>query len=284
MLINMLHTFIPRNAQRPGAVAGMKKSELEEAMEGRRPGECIVVRVAEHKTGFTEAAKIVFDAVTEKMLKKWCGVLDSCDVDSQYAFPTLDGAKNTHMFRVISRIGEDLGHSLPTSREVRVSVELRAKTLPDAEKERVSRSMSHSESTAAKYYRANLKEDCHLAFQSVQDILKTKMNASACTAATSLTSNTMTTAAVRTSPDPGTAAAADLAHKSPVPESTSSRRKKYNKTEEDKIRVFFSKEIEEMHTPTMQRAEAFLKTHSLPGRTKKDIYDKVRNMFRYTKN
>ena len=57
MLINMLHTFIPRNAQRPGAVAGMKKSELEEAMEGRRPGECIVVRVAEHKTGFTEAAK-----------------------------------------------------------------------------------------------------------------------------------------------------------------------------------------------------------------------------------
>lgn len=51
---------------------------MEEGTEGQRPEERIVVRVAEHKTGFTEAAKIVFDNIAEKMLKKWCPVVDAC--------------------------------------------------------------------------------------------------------------------------------------------------------------------------------------------------------------
>lgn len=37
----------------------MKRSEVEEVMEAQQLGDSIVVRVAEHKTGFTEVAKIM---------------------------------------------------------------------------------------------------------------------------------------------------------------------------------------------------------------------------------
>ena len=251
----------------------MKRAEVEEAMEARQPGERIVVRVEEHKTGFAEAAKIIFDIETEKMLRKWWRVLDDCNPDSQYVFPTFDGEKNQHMFRVISRTGGDLGYALPNSREVRVSVELKAKTLPAADKERVSRSMSHSTSTAEKYYRANLKEDCHRAFQSIQDILvKSNMPSSAAQSDPKACTEVSTTVPA-TSPAPAEPAATD----------TGQRRKKYTKREEEQIRAFFKKELIDMKAPTMQKAGAFLKAHNLPGRSKKDVYDKVRNMFRYVK-
>ena len=81
------------------------------------------------------------------------------------------------MFKVISCMEGDLGYVLSNSREILVSVELaNTITLLVADKERVSPFAS----TAEKYYRANLKEDCHRAFQSILNIFgKTNMPSSA---------------------------------------------------------------------------------------------------------
>ena len=45
----------------------------------------------------------------------------------------------------MSKAADEVGHVLPTSREVRVSMELQAKSLPAGDKERLSWSLSQTE-------------------------------------------------------------------------------------------------------------------------------------------
>ena len=60
--------------------------------------------------------------------------------------------------------------SLPQRRR-RCLWNCRQKRLPAGDKKRLSRSLSHSDMTAAQYYRANTEKDCDTAFEAVQSIL-----------------------------------------------------------------------------------------------------------------
>ena len=226
----------------------MKRAELEAAFSCRQLGCRLIIGVAEHKTGFAESAKIVADAAEERMLVRWLKVLEEYTPDTVYLFPTIKGEKTQHLDRLISRATREVGHALPSSREVRVSVELQAKKLPSCDKERVSRSLSHSAPTAAQYYRANTQKDCNTAYDAVKSILEGE-------------------------PSP-------TSSPSPPKVSSPSKRKRFSEEQNAAVRKHFSVNISGKTLPSKDEIEEFIRVHQeqFPGRKAHDIYSKVRNL------
>ena len=76
------------------------------------------------------------------------------------------------MTRAVIKYAEGKGITLPNSQTVRAAVELKAKHIDAPTQEAVSRSLSHSQETVLRHYRANDKSSGHLAFETIQEIVR----------------------------------------------------------------------------------------------------------------
>ena len=241
------------NAQRPGAVAGALMSEFEEGFRARRKGDSYVtLRVKSHKTGSSESAKLILPRKILKMLAVWEEVRSKVAPDSPYLFPDFKGRQISHLIRVVATYAEARDIALPTSQVVRTTVELHTKKMAAPVQEAVSRSLSHSQATVLKHYRANDKQSGHLAYEAIQEIVSSK------------------TGDQETAEEPGTSGASPR----------KAKRRRFTQEETD-ITEHFSSQLQRKELPVTAESERFLANqppHLFPGRRAHDIYDKVRNL------
>ena len=209
------------------------------------------VRVAEHKTGQSEHAKLVLEKDIFSLLTKWMAMRKAVITQAcPYVFPNFRGERLTDFTSIVNTFASKRGFNLPTSRVVRMAVEVKATYLPPAEKQAIARSLSHSIDTAEKHYRVLDLGKTMLVYRSVGSILGVP-------------------AAV-----PSTQVPAPSKHR-------------FFSTEETVLVMEgFQTHIARKVLPTIDEAQAFPGKHVqkglFPGRKPHDIYDKIRNIIGYS--
>jgi hypothetical protein len=106
------------------------------------------------------------------MVSLWTKLLQSLHPTSTVAFPAFDGSPHpAHLERIIERAARRLGHDLPRTTAFRKELEIRNKRLEGPTKEAVSRSISHSQQTAALYYQAPSASDSIATYKAIQSLI-----------------------------------------------------------------------------------------------------------------
>lgn len=203
------------------------------------------VCVADHKTGKTERAKLVFDKDIHTLLQKWMKVREAIILpECPYVFPNFWSSKLTDLTTLISSFADKAGFTLPKPRTMRTVVEVKSTCLPAEEKQAIARSLSHSNETAERHYRALEKEKRIMAYKSVGSILGAPV----------------TTEETRVAP----------------------KRRLFSARENDLVMDGFMDQIAEKTLPTKDETKAFLAEHQpnglFIGRKPHDLYDKIRNI------
>ena len=147
----MLSLFLlfGRNGQRPGAITNM---EVEEVGRGKVEGGVLTIKVRKHKTGMSERAGI---GVTGGHLEEWMVVRQAIFPHSTLAFPSWSGNAIDNLTSKVCQLATQFGIFLPTTREARSNLEIRAaSTLDTGKQSLVARHLSHSKASAEKSYRA----------------------------------------------------------------------------------------------------------------------------------
>lgn len=235
-----------RNGQRPGAVAGMKLSEVDARRVAEVDGSRVItIKVSEHKTG---RAAISFCGETITQFDQWVVVRrklpfkDSCP----YVFPSVKGTKLT---QIVQKVAGSLNLSLPTSQRIRSNIEIRAATLDTPTQALIARHLSHSKVTAEKSYRALQATDRATAFQAVGNVMGVTPSSSS---------------------------------SSTKPSASKKGKRKFTEEEEKVLKVYFKEYIDKKTAPKKEAIMPIFSTHpEFCDRTYKDIYDKIRNFFRY---
>ena len=158
-----------------------------------------------------------------------------------------------HLTRVVTCFAEERNMSLPNAQSVRTSVELKAKHMATPVQEALSRSLSHSQATVLKHYRANDKESGHLANETIQNIVSGEKG------------------------DADEPEASGLGQASPK----KPKRKAYTQEENDIVKAYFVSYIRNKELPLKADSQRFLDgqpENLFHGRKPHDIYDKVRNL------
>ena len=242
------------NAQRPGAVTCALLSEYEEGFRAKMKGESyLTIRVRNHKTGSSQSAKLVIPRKTLKLLAVWEEVRSKVAEKSLYLFPDFKGGQLNHLTRVVTRFAEERSISLPNAQTVRTSVELKAKHMAAPVQEAVSRSLSHSQATVLKHYRANDKESGLLAYKTIQTIVSGEKG------------------------DADEPEVSELEQASPK----KPKRKAYTQEENEIVMAYFVSYIRNKELPLKAESQQFLDGQPedlFQGRKAHDIYDKVRNL------
>ena len=145
--------FLCRNGQRPGAITGMTMEEFEHGVRAT-DGSHLKVMVGDQKSK-KPAKVIVADQLLDQFLS-WVHVLRPLYVSEgcAYVFATEDGQKLSHLSRALTTLAEEFNTSLPTATSVRKAIATRGGALEAAEKTALAHAMSHTVSTADRYYRA----------------------------------------------------------------------------------------------------------------------------------
>ena len=221
----------------------MQISELEKATEEVEDGVSVVtIKVSNHKTGMTERARVGLSGQIIDHLHMWVEIVKSIHPSSPLVFPSWKGQEVIQLTQKVQKLASTLGIDLPTTREVRPNIEIRSVGLADTERSLVSRHLSHSTATAERSYRALESSKRARAFNVVGGVMGIEQPA-------------------------------------PLPVRNC---KKFTAEEEEVIREHFSEHIQSKVAPRMKEAENFLKQYAFEGRSSKDIYDKVCNMYRYS--
>ena len=159
-----------RNSQRP-AVCGLRVKEVEAAQQQHEGGVVFyTVCVEAHTTGKSERAKLVLNENMYDLLRTWMKVRNvpsSCP----YVFLNYQGDYLTQLTSIVRTFAAKNGFDLPTCQVVRSAVEVQATCCPPAEKQAIAHSLSHSNDTAEKHYRALDQGKTLLAYRSVGSIL-----------------------------------------------------------------------------------------------------------------
>lgn len=227
----------------------MLVKEYENASHHREEGrEYRIVRVKDHKTGSSERAKVTIHGDMLAIVEEWQKVRDATVPSSPLFFPNLKGGKVDHLYRHVSAVASRYGISLPQMQTVRSVVEVKATCLPAEQKAAIARTLSHSNTTAEKHYRALETSKSVLGYKSVGQILGDPVE-----------------------DGPSTS-------KSTVPRSP--QRRKYSPAQNALIVAEFGACIDAKVPPDKKQTEAFLQKHGhhFPGRVPHDIYDRVRNI------
>ena len=143
----------------------------------------------------------------------------------------------TQLTRAVQTCAATLNIDLPTTQEIRPNVEICAVGLGEHEKHLVVRHLSHGTATAKKSYRALQGTQRAQAFNVVGEVMGIER------------------------PDPSSG-----------PSTDKKKRKKFTAAEEELIGEFFSAHIEAHTPPRMSEVTDFLQSHSIEGRSAKDIY------------
>jgi hypothetical protein len=162
-----------RNSQRPSAICGLRVNEVEAARQQQEGGLVFyTICVEAHKTGKSERAKLVLNENMYDLLKAWMKVRNMIFPSScPYVFPNYKGRYLTKLTSIVRKFAAKSGFDLPTCRVLRSAVEVKATCCPPAEKQAIARSLSHSNETAEKHYRALDQGKTLLAYRSVGSIL-----------------------------------------------------------------------------------------------------------------
>lgn len=227
--------------------------KLDEAYAGKKVvkngREVVTVKVSEHKTGSSERAAISYCGETVDHFRSWLEVRAAIPQlkGSPYVFPTLNGGKYEKLTQLVQKIAmEKRRIALPTTQSMRSNIEIRASTLDTPTQALVARQLSHSKVTAEKNYRALQASDRATAFEAVGKVMGVPPTSS------------------------------------PSPIQPKHKRNKFTLEDEKVLKSFFLKYIEEKKVPKKEAIMPLFQAHpQFADRSYKDIYDKIRNFFRY---
>lgn len=225
----------------------MQRDEVERATVEELDGvKVVTIKVSRHKTGLSERAGVGVTGPVLEHLQQWLEMVKQLHPSSPLVFPNWKGEEVTQLTRAVQMCAATLNIDLPTTQEIRPNVEIRAVGLGEREKHLVARHLSHGTTTAEKSYRALQGTQRAQAFNVVGEVMGIEK------------------------PGPSSG-----------PNDDKKKRKKFTAAEEELIGEYFSTHIEARNAPRMSEVTDFLQNHSIEGRSAKDIYDKVRNMYKY---
>ena len=168
--IFLMYTFVCRNAQRPGIIAGMLVSEYELAC--RDSPEAVVILVHSHKG--SRPARVVAEGSMVSELHTWVTCLRPLFVEgeSPLLFCGQSGDPLQHISRKLSELAQSFGATIPPATSVRKAIATAGGALDAEKKTALAHSMSHSQSTADSYYRAYGEAQSLQGFQAVGNLLQ----------------------------------------------------------------------------------------------------------------
>ena len=238
MAVYILFLFC-RNGQRPGAVIGMTIDDFEEGIRfsGAGTGTILNILVRDHKVN--TSAKVVVSGLLVEHLKKWVATARGLYVPAhcQFVFANEDGEKLSHLSRSLAKLAKCFDFVLPSATSVRKAIATKGGDLSDSSKAAVANAMSHSLSTANKYYRAYGEAKNIEGYEVIGSILE-------------------------------------------VPSMSAKKRRRFTDAQTDVIKEYFSDSIHLKVIPETPQLEKFLSENreEFQGRTRADIYSKIRNI------
>ena len=158
--IALAGSLLFKNWQRPGAVVNATLAEFEEAKVVREGREVLyIMSVENHKTALEGVAKVILQPVDQARVVQYIDTVRQVqDVKSvtQNLFILTGGRAIRNMSTKLKKLGKRFGLSLPSACRVRkIGATCVAANLGDsAQAHLVTRHMSHSASTEARYYQA----------------------------------------------------------------------------------------------------------------------------------
>ena len=221
----------------------MHQNEVASATTEESDGvRVLTVKVSRHKTGMSERASVGITGPLIQHLHQWLEVVKKIHPSSPLVFPSWKGDEVTQLTRSVQTCAATFGIQLPTTQEVRPNVEICAVGLAEQERTLAAWHLSHG-TMAGKSYRALQGTLRAQAFNVVGKVMGTS----------------------KPGPSPG-----------PLPK----KRRKFTRDEEDVIEEYFQVNIESHAAPRMSEVTDFLRDHQLQGRSAKDIYNKVWNLYK----
>ena len=234
------------NAQRPGAVINLTLEEAEEAKSSEEGGQTyLVAKVKQHKTSAQGVAKLVFKGEQIRLLTQYINVIrPKIEGAANCPYVFVDGGGQiSNLSRLVYKTGRLFGVTPPTATESRKLTATEGfKKLESRERTKLAKHMSHS---------IQVSEACYTAARGVKEATE----------------------------------GFELVEKLRQGDSTEMQapkpktRKKFSDTENELIKTYFDSHIKDRVPPRMAECQEFLEGHKL-DRTPKDIYDKVRNLFK----
>ena len=252
IMVATLLTF--RSWQRPGAVANATIAEYKKRTEVRREGETVtIIKVAEHKTGLFGSAKLVIPPDDLSKLHTYVTTIRPC-LDPQKTCPFLlclaGGEQLTNFNSRFKTLAKTYGLKPLTATEVRKRASTEAaKNLGTPEAALVTRQLSHSAQTDARFYQA-LSGPSHAAeaFISLNRMRQERKH-----------------------PDPPTStpvSSAEVSSKQVNP----SPKKRVPFSPEEMIKLYFKDHLKSKSTPSLAECTTFLANHPLK-RNAKQVQD-----------
>ena len=132
----------------------MTMQEWEDACSRDESTPVVTIRVKEHKGD--KPAKLTASGMVLSQLTSWTLLLRPLYLAgaSTYVFPRRDGSKLCHLSRLLGEVAKQFSLSLPTPTTIRKAIATKGTSFTDAERAALAQTMSHSQQTAEKYYRA----------------------------------------------------------------------------------------------------------------------------------
>ena len=283
IMVAALLTF--RSWQRPGAVVNATMSEYRNSTEIVQEGETLtILKVADHKTGLFGSAKLVIPPDDLSKLHSYVTVVRPSQDPSQKSpyLLCLDGGKQITNFNARFKVlAKRFGISPITATGVRKRASTEAaRHLSSQEATLVTRQLSHSTETDARFYQA-LSGPSHAAeaFVSLNKMRQVRkkvkpgcaLDPPGKTLATP--EHSLTPAHTPSSPSPTLEKEYPTISQSLTP---ARKRVPFSPEEEETVRLYFDDYLKFKKTPSLSECSTFLKNHPLQ-RNPKQIQDKIKN-------
>ena len=164
-----------RNGQRPGAITGMMMEEWEEGVRMSTAG-YLCVHVNEHKG--QKPAKIVASGQLGTQLCEWVELLRPLHVPDgcEYVFAGENGDRLQNLSRAVTTLAKKFDMNIRKATDVRKAIATKGGDFSDKEKSSLAHAMSHTTSTADRYYRAYAESKNMKGYDVIGSILEVPKN------------------------------------------------------------------------------------------------------------
>lgn len=258
-----------RSWQRPGAAYNLTLDEWEKRSE---TGDGVVIKVLKHKTGLSGSARVVLTPGDYSKVLAYATTMRlflDPENKSPYLLCLSGGRQMANFNSRFKTLSQRYGFEPMTATRVRkIAATEAALKLSGPEAALVTKQLSHTPETDAKYYQA-LTGPQHAAFavKCLSDTKRPAITLPIPQPMPPIPDNRSSESRV----DPPAAA-------SPV--KTSKKKRRFTPEENETIQLYFEDYVREQKTPVLDECKAFVENHPMGGRTKQQIQDKVKDLIK----
>lgn len=280
----LANAVMTNSCQRPGAVINLTISEYQRRVDVKtREGDKVeVIRVAEHKTAQVTSAKLLLNHNLAAHMRSYLSDIRPLQAVSEddHFFIVTGGYPISQFNNRMKIVAKSFGLCHYTATEMRKSIATQAAlTLDDKDRAIVTKQLSHSKETDDQYY-ALVAAPRHAvsAYSKIFDPKTGRARQEEPCSSREFERESFPAKKGKRARKPFYE---DTSDEGIDPEPIQKRKRiPFSEDETEKITSYFSTFIRSSKTPSLQECKKFLDSCPLPGRSAKNIQDKVKNIIK----